>query len=91
MIFFAMKTRLMKPCLFSQLSIYIFSLLIFVNITVTLNSGNFQIYAQESNPCPQTMSTGATYVDKQGCILPCPNTSNTQGEIPAGCPQPNPI
>ena len=33
------------------------------------------------------MSTGVTYFDKQGCIQPCPTSSNTQGEVPIGCPQ----
>ena len=65
-------------------------LLLFIDITATLNVGkNFlSINAQQENPCPNTMTMGATYVDKQGCIQPCPtSTSNTQGEVPPGCPQ----
>jgi hypothetical protein len=52
-----------------------------------------QIYFQDffaedgSNSCPQTISMGATYVGKQGCIRPCP-TSSIQCQIPTGCPQP---
>jgi len=58
-----------------------------VIISVALNvNTNFQIYAQEISQCPKTISTGAVYEDKQGCIQPCP-TSNIQGQIPAECPQ----
>lgn len=82
-----MTTRLLKTCLFLLSSLGLFLVLIFMSVTVTLNS-NFQgIYAQDqSNPCPQTMTLGDTYVDKQGCIQPCP-ASNTQGETSVGCPQ----
>ena len=67
-------------------------LLLFIGITATLNidKNSLSINAQQNttnNPCPQTMTmVGATYVDKQGCIQPCP-TSDTQGQIPEGCPQ----
>ncbi|MGN6709292.1 MAG: hypothetical protein ACTHKF_08105 [Candidatus Nitrosocosmicus sp.] len=62
--------------------------MIIITITVTLNLIFQGIFAQEqqSNSCPQTMSMGATYEDKQGCIRPCP-TSSIQGQIPTGCPQ----
>lgn len=70
--------------------IYIFGLcLILVGITTILDiDKNLAIYTQQENPCPNTMTMGATYVEKEGCIQPCPTlTSNTQDELPAGCPQ----
>ena len=76
--------------LLKTFSISIFgSFLLFVGITATLNiDKDLVVNAQQENPCQNTMTMGATYVDKQGCIQPCP-TSNTQGEVPTGCPQPS--
>ena len=75
--------------LLKTFAISIFALcLIFIGITATFNiDKNLAVYAQQENPCPQTMSIGAVYLDKQGCILPCPTSSGTQGEVPAGCPK----
>ena len=89
-----MNTRLLKTFVILYLPAFIFSFLFLMGVIIILNPDkNFlSINAQQNttnNPCPQTMTmVGATYVDKQGCIQPCP-TSDTQGQIPAGCPQPS--
>jgi hypothetical protein len=84
-----METNSLKSCLCPISSIGLFLFLIFASILVVLDSNFQEIYAKKdtNDPCPQTMSMGATYVDKHGCIQPCPTTSPSQSEVPAGCPQ----
>jgi hypothetical protein len=51
------------------------------------NAGTSKQQQQNSNPCPAAvggMFEGPTYIDKNGCTVPCPSTSG--GNMPEGCP-----
>ena len=41
----------------------------------------------DDNACPVVQTGGPTYIDENGCSIPCPEEIQEGSSIPQGCPQ----